>query len=160
MKNYIMNSIKKYILVVILVALTSGFGLQAQNGLKIKKIFDDYASGKDVVMVQLTNETMDGFYFSLYKSILIKGNPELIDIVQKCVDQDENRSAKVKKMESGRGGERKSTTFLQLPKQNNLFRLILYKNEVNKQSEQTSLLIYIETTSNPDDMLNFILKKK
>jgi len=155
-----MNSIKNYILFVVLVAITSGLGLQAQNGLKIKNIFNDYANKKDVVMVQLTNETMDGFDFSLYKSILIKDNPILIDLVQKCVEQDEMKAAKVKKMESGRGSERKNTTFLLLPKQNTLFRLILYKNESNKKSEQTALLIYIETTSNPDDMLNFILKKK
>jgi len=155
-----MNSITKYILLVVMVVLTYNWELQAQNGLKIKKIFDDYANGKDIVMVQLTNETMEGFYFSLYKSILIKDNSVLISQMQKCVEQDETKAAKVKKMESGRGGERKNTTFLLLPKQNNIFRLILYKNEINKQSEQTALLIYIETTNNPDDMLNFILKKK
>ena len=155
-----MNSIKKYTMLVVLAALTTGFELQAQNGLKIKKIFDDYANGKDVVMVQLTNETMDGFDFSLYKSILIKDNHVLVDLVQRCVEQDEAKASKVKKMESGNGADRKNTTFLLLPKQNNLFRLILYKNECNKKSEQTALLIYIETTSKPDDMLNFILKKK
>ena len=155
-----MNSITKYILLVVMVVLTYNWELQAQNGLKIKMIFDDYANKKDIVMVQLTNETMDGFDFSLYKSILIKDNPILIDLVQKCIEQDEMKAAKVKKMESGRETERKNTTFLLLPKQNTLFRLILYKNESNKQSEQTALLIYIETRSNPDDMLNFILKKK
>jgi len=155
-----MNSIKKYIMLVVLATFTSSFGLQAQNGLKIKKIFDDYANGKEVVMVQLTNETMDGFDFSLYKSISVKDNKVLIDLVQKCVEQDETKATKVKKMESGTGSERKNTTFLLLPKQNNLFRLILFKNECNKKSEQTALLIYIETTSKPDDMLNFILKKK
>jgi hypothetical protein len=155
-----MNAIKKYIMLVMLAVLTSGFGLQAQNGLKIKKIFDDYSTGKGVVMVQLTNETMDGFDFSLYKSILIKDNPVLVDLVQKSIEIDEAKATKVKKMESGNGNERKNTTFLLLPKHNNLFRLILYKNECNKKAEQTVLLIYIETTSKPDDMLNFILKKK
>jgi hypothetical protein len=155
-----MNSIKRYIVLAISLTCVATFGLQAQNGLKIKKVFDDYGNKKEVVMVQLTNETMGGFEFSLYKSIMIKDNTLIADFVQKCVEQDEAKAGKVKKMEAGTGSEKKCTTFLLLPKQNNLYRLILYKNDYNRNAERTTLLIYIETTSQPDDMLNFILKKK
>lgn len=140
--------------------ITFGFGLQAQNSLKIRDIFDDYSNSKGVTMVQLTNETMDGFDFTLYKSISIKNNPELVELLQKYLLEDQKQADKVKKMESGRGDISKNTTFLILPKRNQLFRLILYKNESLNMSDQTTLLIYIETKSKPDDMLNFILKKK
>ncbi|MEI7504021.1 MAG: hypothetical protein WCJ61_12135 [Paludibacter sp.] len=153
-----MNTIKKYILLVMFI--TFGFGLQAQNSLKIRDIFDDYSNSKGVTMVQLTNETMDGFDFTLYKSISIKNNPELVELLQKYLLEDQKQADKVKKMESGRGDISKNTTFLILPKRNQLFRLILYKNESLNMSDQTTLLIYIETKSKPDDMLNFILKKK
>lgn len=155
-----MNSIKKYNLLVILSVIGCGFGLQAQNGLKIKKIFDDHANGKGVVMVQLINENMDGFDFGLYKSITIKNNPAVVEQLQKCLEEDQTQADKVKKVESGTGKESKSTTFLLLPKRNNLYRLILYKYENIYKSDQTAILIYIETKSNPDNMLNFILKKK
>src|SRR5665647_335653 len=149
-----MNTIKKYIILVLLIAF--GCGLQAQNGLKIKVVFDDYSNSNGVTMVQLTNETMDSFDFTLYKSLTIKNNPELVELLQKYLYEDQKQADKVKKMESGRGDISKNTTFLILPKRNQLFRLILYKNEFLNKDDQTTLLIYIETKSKPDDMLNFI----
>jgi hypothetical protein len=144
----------------LVVLFAFGSGLQAQSGLKIKDVFDDYSNSKGVIMVQLTNESMDGFDFTLYKSMTIKNNPTLVQLLQKYLEEDQKQADKVKKMESGTGNVSKNTTFLILPKRNQLFRLILYKNEILNKSDQTTLLIYIETKSKPDDMLNFILKKK
>lgn len=154
----IINSTKKYIFLVVLTAITNCIGLNAQNGLKIKKIFDDYANAKGVTMVQLTNESMNGLYFALYKSIIIKDNSMINTQVRKCLDQDEKNADKVKKMQSGTGTEIKTTTFLLLPKQKDLNRLVLYKNEIMNKSEQTTLLIYIETKNKPDEILDYILK--
>jgi len=147
-------------MLIMLSVLSCGFGLQAQSGLKIKKIFDDYANGKGVVMVQLINESMNSFDFALYKSITIKNNTAVIEKLQKCLEEDQIQADKVKKVESGTEKESKNTTFLVLPKRNNLYRLILYKYENIYKSDQTAILIYIETKSKPDDMMNFILKKK
>jgi len=150
-----MRSIKKY-LVLMSVAI---FGilqqLQAQSDLQISKAFDQYGERKGVVMVELTNEMLDGYDFSLFKSITIKDNPTASEFIRKCLAKDEIGAKKVKQVISN---GIPTSTYLQLPHKGQLFRLILFSETFKPESKIT--LIYIESKNDSEDVLKLILKRK
>lgn len=150
-----MRSIKKYLILVFL----AGFGfiptLKAQNDLQISRVFDQYGEKKGVVMVELTDEMLNGYDFSLFKSITIKNNPAAADFIRKCLAKDEIGAKKVKQVVAN---GTPTSIYLQLPRKGQLSRLILF-NETFKP-EQKITLIYIESKNDSEDVLKLILKKK
>jgi len=150
-----MNPIKKYLIML----LIGGFGilpkLQAQSDLQISKVFDQYGERKGVVMVELSNEMLDGYDFSLFKSITIKNNPAAADFIRKCLIKDELGAKKVKQVVANGVP---TSIYLQLPRKAELYRLILF-NETFKP-ENMITLIYIESKNDSEDVLKLILKKK
>jgi len=139
--------------------LIGGFGilpkLQAQSDLQISKVFDQYGERKGVVMVELSNEMLDGYDFSLFKSITIKNNPAAADFIRKCLIKDELGAKKVKQVVANGVP---TSIYLQLPRKAELYRLILF-NETFKP-ENMITLIYIESKNDSEDVLKLILKKK
>lgn len=151
-----MRSIKKYLILTLVVALGSILPtLHAQNDLQISKAFDQYGERKGVVMVELTDEMLNGYDFSLFKSLTIKDNPSAADFIRKCLVKDEVGAKKVKQVISNGVA---TSVYLQLPRKGPLYRLILF-NEVFKP-EQKITLIYIESKNDSEDVLKLILKKK
>jgi len=150
-----MRSIKMNLILTLLV----GFGmfptLKAQSDLQISKVFDQYGEMKDVIMVELTDEMLEGYDFSLFKSITIKNNPQAADFIRKCLAKDEVGAKKVKQVVAN---GIPTSIYLQLPRKEQLYRLILY-NETFKP-EQKITLIYIESKNDSEDVLKLILKKK
>ena len=150
-----MNSIKKYLIML----LIAGFGilpkLQAQSDLQISKVFDKYGEGKGVVMVELSDEMLDGYDFSLFKSITIKNNPAAADFIRKCLLKDEQGAKKVKQVVANGVP---TSIYLQLPRKGEFYRLILF-NETFKPEHKITL-IYIESKNDSEDVLKLILKKK
>jgi len=150
-----MRSIKMYLILTLLV----GFGLmptlKAQDDLQISRVFDQYGEMKDVIMVELTDEMLEGYDFSLFKSITIKNNPQAADFIRKCMAKDEVGAKKVKQVIAN---GIPTSIYLQLPRKEQLYRLILF-NETSKP-EQKITLIYIESKNDSDDVLKLILKKK
>lgn len=129
--------------------------LQAQNGLEIEKVFQQYGKNKGVTMVSLTDREFGDYELALFKSITISGNASAADFIRKCLEKDQLGAKKVKQvMVNGKA----QSIFLELPKNGKLSRLVLF-NEITK-SEQKLTLIYIESEENSDDILKFILKKK
>lgn len=154
-KVKVMRSIKMYLILTLLV----GFGmlptLKAQSDLQISRVFDQYGEMKDVIMVELTDEMLEGYDFSLFKSISIKNNPQAADFIRKCLAKDEVGAKKVKQVIAN---GIPTSIYLQLPRKEQLYRLILF-NETFKP-EQKITLIYIESKNDSDDVLKLILKKK
>lgn len=150
-----MNSIKKYLIML----LICGFGiipkLQAQSDLQISKVFDQYGERKGVVMVELSDEMLDGYDFSLFKSITIKNNPAAADFIRKCLIKDEQGAKKVKQVVANGVP---TSIYLQLPRKGEFYRLILF-NETFKPEHKITL-IYIESKNDSEDVLKLILKKK
>lgn len=150
-----MNSIKKYLIML----LIAGFGilpkLQAQSDLQISKVFDQYGERKGVVMVELSDEMLDGYDFSLFKSITIKNNPAAADFIRKCLLKDEQGAKKVKQVVANGVP---TSIYLQLPRKGEFYRLILF-NETFKPEHKITL-IYIESKNDSEDVLKLILKKK
>lgn len=150
-----MNPIKKYLIML----LISCFGilpkLQAQSDLQISKVFDQYGERKGVVMVELSNEMLEGYDFSLFKSITIKNNPAAADFIRKCLMKDEQGAKKVKQVVANGVP---TSIYLQLPRKGELYRLILFNETFKPENKIT--LIYIESKNDSENVLKLILKKK
>lgn len=127
----------------------------AQSDLQISKAFEQYGNKKGSVYVELTNEALGNYDFSLFKSLTISNNAQAADLIRHCLAKDEAGARKVKQVVvSGVP----TSIYLQLPKKGQLYRLILF-NETRK-GEQKVTLIYIESETDSEDILKFILKKK
>jgi hypothetical protein len=150
-----MRSIKKYFILMLLVGFVAVPGLKAQNDLQISKVFDQYGERKGVVMVELTDEMLDGYDFSLFKSITIKNNPTAADFIRKCLQKDQVGAKKVKQVVANGVP---TSIYLQLPRKGQLYRLILFNEMLNAERKIT--LIYIESKNDSEDVLKLILKKK
>ncbi|MEA4937131.1 hypothetical protein SDC9_80230 [bioreactor metagenome] len=150
-----MKPIKLFLALVMLTGFASLNGLQAQNDLEIKKAFDLFGEKKGVVMVELTDEMLDGYDFSLFKSLMIKNNREAADYIRKCLKKDEVGAKKVKQVVANGVP---TSIYLQLPRKKDLYRLILFNEMSNPEHKIT--LIYIESKNDSEDVLKLILKKK
>jgi hypothetical protein len=150
-----MKSNKKYLSLLLLVGFSIIPNLQAQNDLQISKVFDQYGENKGVVMVELTDEMLDGYDFSLFKSLTITNNPSAGDFIRKCLLKDEIGAKKVKQVIAN---GIPTSIYLQLTRKGQLFRLILF-NETFKPEVKITL-IYIESKNDSEDVLKLILKRK
>lgn len=150
-----MKPIKLFLALVMLTGFASLNGLQAQDDLEIKKAFDLFGEKKGVVMVELTDEMLDGYDFSLFKSLMIKNNREAADYIRKCLKKDEVGAKKVKQVVAN---GIPTSIYLQLPRKKDLYRLILFNEMSNPEHKIT--LIYIESKNDSEDVLKLILKKK
>jgi hypothetical protein len=139
----------------LLVGFVAVPGLKAQNDLQISKVFDQYGERKGVVMVELTDEMLEGYDFSLFKSITIKNNPTAADFIRKCLQKDQVGAKKVKQVVANGVP---TSIYLQLPRKGQLYRLILFNEVLNAERKIT--LIYIESKNDSEDVLKLILKKK
>jgi len=147
--------IVKKIMLTLLIAGGSVSGMQAQTGLAIKKVFDTYGKSKDAVMVEMSLDVLQGYDFSLFKSITITGNEEATELARECLAIDEKDARKVKQVVAN---GIPTSVYLQLPPRGKYYRLILYN--LNRQPELKLTLIYIETEKDSEEVLRLILKKK
>lgn len=129
--------------------------LYAQKDLQINKVFEQYGEKKGVTMVDMTNEMLDGYDFSLFKSITIKNNPPAADFIRKCLEKDQEGARKVKQVMANGV---LTSVYLQLPRKGQLYRLILFNQSFQQENKIT--LIYIESKNDSENILKLILKKK
>lgn len=148
---------KNICLLLLLLLLATPQGLLAQKDLQIKKVFEKYGKKKGVVMVELTNEVLGEYNFTLFKSITIKKNPEAAKLMRDCLKQDEAGAKKIKQVVTSGVV---TSIYLQLPRMEKEKdnRLILYNQSTSDGNPVT--LIYIETPSDTEDVLKVLLKKK
>jgi len=129
--------------------------LHAQKELQINKVFEQYGEMKGVTMVDMTNEVLDGYDFSLFKSITIKNNPSAAAFIRKCLEKDQEGARKVKQVVANGV---LTSVYLQLPRKGQLYRLILFNQSFHPENKIT--LIYIESKNDSENILKLILKKK
>ena len=150
-----MRSIKKYLFLALIGIVGILPALHAQQDLQISKVFDLYGDKKGAVMVELTDEMLDGYDFSLFKSITIHNNPQAADFIRKCLLKDQPGAKKVKQVVAN---GILTSVYLQLPRKGDLYRLILFNESFSPAQRIT--LIYIESKNDSDEVLKLILKKK
>lgn len=150
-----MKSMKICLVLMLLIGIAGIRSIEAQSDLEIKKVFDQYGNQKGVVMVELTGEMLEGYEFSLFKSMTIRDNPEAGDLIRSSLVKDEIGAKKVKQVVANGVP---TSIFLQLPPKGKFHRLILFNETSNPKHVIT--LIYIESKSDSEDVLKLILKKK
>jgi hypothetical protein len=150
-----MKLTKIHFLLLLAVALTASPMLHAQKDLQISKVFEQYGKKKDVVMVELTNEVLGNYNFTLFKSITIRNDPAAAKLIRECLSKDGAGAKKIKQVVANGVT---TSIYLQLPRKDKDNRLILFNDSQQKGNQL--MLIYIETKSDTEDVLKLLLKKK
>lgn len=149
----------KYLIVLLLIAT---FSLQTdhlraaemQKDLKIQEVFSRYGMKKNVTMVELSNEMLETYGLTRYKSITIKQDEEALRFVRRCLEADQKGARKIKEVVDDGGVV---SAYYQLPgNKEDMNRFVLFK--VNKKGVIT--LVYIEGELDSDDLITLLFTKK
>ncbi|WP_280745108.1 MULTISPECIES: hypothetical protein [unclassified Parabacteroides] len=128
--------------------------MEAQKDLKIQEVFQRYGKKKNVTMVELSNEMLETFSMTHYKSITIKDDAEALRFTRKCLEEDQHGARKIKEVTDDGGI---ISAYYQLPGMNEeLNRFILFK--LSKKGVIT--LVYIEGELDSDDLITILFTKK
>ena len=143
----------KYTLLIMLAALLllpAGAGaVEAQKDLKIQDVFTRYGKSKNVTMVELSNEMLETYGMTRYKSITIKNDPEALRFTRQCLE-----ARKIKEVTDDGGVV---SAYYQLPgKSPDVNRFVLFK--VNSKGVIT--LVYIEGELDSDDLITLLFTEK
>lgn len=152
--NKAMNK-KKYTLLLLLAALLLlPVAANAQKDLKIQEVFQRYGKNRNVTMVELSNEMLETYGMTHYKSITIKEDAEALWFVRRCLASDQEGARKIKEVTDGGGV---ISAYYQMPsKEADINRFILFK--VSKKGVIT--LVYIEGDLDSDDLITLLFTKK
>ena len=139
-----MNKIIRTTLIALL--LTFAAHAAAQQGLQIATVFQKYGKQKGVTMVELSNEMLETYQMTLYKSLVFKDASDAL--------ADKKKAKKVKEVVSN--GQIKSG-YYQLPQlKEDVNRFILFKTG----KKDSATLIYIEGELDADDLITMLFMKK
>ena len=148
-----MNKVIRTTWIILLLTVASGMA-RAQQGLQIASVFQKYGKQKGVTMVELSNEMLETYQMTLYKSLVFKDVEEALPTNLNCLDADKKKAKKVKEVVAG--GQIQSG-YYQLPQlKEDVNRFILFKT--GKKGSAT--LIYIEGELDADDLVTMLFMKK
>ena len=148
-----MNKVIRTTWIILLLTVASGMA-RAQQGLQIASVFQKYGKQKGVTMVELSNEMLETYQMTLYKSLVFKDLEEALPTILNCLDADKKKAKKVKEVVAG--GQIQSG-YYQLPQlKEDVNRFILFKT--GKKGSAT--LIYIEGELDADDLVTMLFMKK
>lgn len=148
-----MNKVIRTTWIILLLTVASGMA-RAQQGLQIASVFQKYGKQKGVTMVELSNEMLETYQMTLYKSLVFKDVEEALPTILNCLDADKKKAKKVKEVVAG--GQIQSG-YYQLPQlKEDANRFILFKT--GKKGSAT--LIYIEGELDADDLVTMLFMKK
>ena len=148
-----MNKVIRTTWIILLLTVASGMA-RAQQGLQIASVFQKYSKQKGVTMVELSNEMLETYQMTLYKSLVFKDVEEALPTILNCLDADKKKAKKVKEVVAG--GQIQSG-YYQLPQlKEDVNRFILFKT--GKKGSAT--LIYIEGELDADDLVTMLFMKK
>ena len=148
-----MNKVIRTTWIVLLLTVASGM-VRAQQGLQIASVFQKYGKHKGVTMVELSNEMLETYQMTLYKSLVFKDVEEALPDILNCLEADKRKARKVKEVVAG--GQIQSG-YYQLPQlKEDVNRFILFKT--GKKGSAT--LIYIEGELDADDLVTMLFMKK
>ena len=148
-----MNKVIRTTWIILLLTVASGMA-RSQQGLQIASVFQKYGKQKGVTMVELSNEMLETYQMTLYKSLVFKDVEEALPTILNCLDADKKKAKKVKEVVAG--GQIQSG-YYQLPQlKEDVNRFILFKT--GKKGSAT--LIYIEGELDADDLVTMLFMKK
>lgn len=148
-----MNKVIRTTWIILLLTVASGMA-RAQQGLQIASVFQKYGKQKGVTMVELSNEMLETYQMTLYKSLVFKDVEEALPTILNCLDADKKKAKKVKEVVAG--GQIQSG-YYQLPQlKEDVNRFILFTT--GKKGSAT--LIYIEGELDADDLVTMLFMKK
>lgn len=148
-----MNKVIRTTWIVLLLTVASGM-VRAQQRLQIASVFQKYGKQKGVTMVELSNEMLETYQMTLYKSLVFKDVEEALPDILNCLEADKRKARKVKEVVAG--GQIQSG-YYQLPQlKEDVNRFILFKT--GKKGSAT--LIYIEGELDADDLVTMLFMKK
>ena len=148
-----MNKVIRTTWIILLLTVASGMA-RAQQGLQIASVFQKYGKQKGVTMVELSNEMLETYQMTLYKSLVFKDVEEALPTILNCLDADKKKAKKVKEVVAG--GQIQSG-YYQLPQlKEDVNRFILFIT--GKKGSAT--LIYIEGELDADDLVTMLFMKK
>ena len=148
-----MNKVIRTTWIILLLTVASGMA-RAQQGLQIASVFQKYGKQKGVTMVELSNEMLETYQMTLYKSLVFKDVEEALPTILNCLDADKKKAKKEKEVVAG--GQIQSG-YYQLPQlKEDVNRFILFKT--GKKGSAT--LIYIEGELDADDLVTMLFMKK
>lgn len=146
-----MNKLIRIMLIILL--LSAGADLMAQQELQIASVFQKYGKQRGVTMVELSNELVDIYEMKLYKSLVFKDVEDALPDILRCLEADKKQAKKVKEVVTG--GQIQSG-YYQLPQlKENINRFILFR--VGKKGSAS--LIYLEGELEADDLVTLLLMK-
>lgn len=147
-----MNKIIRTALTLLLFAFATHAA--AQQGLQIANVFQKYGKQKGVTMVELSNEMLEAYQMTLYKSLVFKDARDALPTILQCLEADKKKAKKVKEVVSG--GQIQSG-YYQLPQlKEDVNRFILFKTG----KKDSATLIYIEGELDVDDLVTMLFMKK
>ena len=152
-----MNQLRYRLLIMLaaLMLLPTGVGAaEAQKDLKIQDVFTRYGKKRNVTMVELSNEMLETYGMTRYKSITIKDDPEALRFIRQCLEVDQRGARKIKEVTDDGGVV--SAYYQLLGKDPDVNRFVLFK--VN--SKGTITLVYIEGELDSDDLITLLFTKK
>lgn len=148
-----MNKVIRTTWIILLLTVASGMA-RAQQGLQIASVFQKYGKQKGVTMVELSNEMLETYQMTLYKSLVFKDVEEALPTILNCLDADKKKAKKVKEVVAG--GQIQSG-YYQLPQlKEDVNRFILFKTG----KKDSATLIYIEGELDADDLVTMLFMKK
>lgn len=148
-----MNKVIRTTWIILLLTVASGMA-RAQQGLQIASVFQKYGKQKGVTMVELSNEMLETYQMTLYKSLVFKDVEEALPTILNCLDADKKKAKKVKEVVAG---GQIQYGYYQLPQlKEDVNRFILFKT--GKKGSAT--LIYIEGELDADDLVTMLFMKK
>ena len=148
-----MNKVIRTTWIILLLTVASGMA-RAQQGLQIASVFQKYGKQKGVTMVELSNEMLETYQMTLYKSLVFKDVEEALPTILNCLDADKKKAKKVKEVVAG--GQIQSG-YYQLPQlKEDVNRFILFKTG----RKGSATLIYIEGELDADDLVTMLFMKK
>lgn len=151
-----MKQIKQLVFFILLFTLATeaSSAAEMQKGLRIQEVFHRYGKKKNVTMVELSNEMLETYGMTHYKSITIKNDPVALEFTRQCLESDQQGARKIKEITDDGG---LISAYYQLPgKEKVLNRFILFK--VNQKGIIT--LVYIEGELESDDLITLLFSGK
>lgn len=148
-----MNKVIHTMLLVLFLTVTAA-GAHAQQGLQIASVFQKYGKQRGVTMVELSNEMLETYQMTLYKSLVFKDAEDALPAIMRSLETDKKKAKKVKEVVIG--GQIQSG-YYQLPQlKEDINRFILFKTG----EKGSATLIYIEGELDADDLVTMLFMKK
>lgn len=104
-------------------------------------------------MVELSNEMLETYQMTLYKSLVFKDVEEALPTILNCLDADKKKAKKVKEVVAG--GQIQSG-YYQLPQ----LKKMSTGSSCSKPVKGSATLIYIEGELDADDLVTMLFMKK